>query len=61
MVRLIAHNKYGGKKHKILFRDRDYHGTTLAALRCFYLSISPPSSPPVCLLQVRSSLYAVTG
>lgn len=32
IVRQIAHNKYGGKKHKILFRDRDYHGTTITAL-----------------------------
>ena len=32
IVRQIAHNKYGGKKHKILFRDRDYHGTTISTL-----------------------------
>lgn len=32
MVRQIAHNKYGGKKHKILYRERDYHGTTITAL-----------------------------
>ena len=32
MVRQIAHKKYGGKKNKILYRDRDYHGTTIAAL-----------------------------
>ncbi|MGX9419120.1 aminotransferase family protein [Vibrio sp. WJH972] len=32
MVRQIAHRKYGGKKHKILFRERDYHGTTIACL-----------------------------
>jgi taurine-pyruvate aminotransferase len=32
MVRQISHQKYGGKKYKILYRDRDYHGTTLAAL-----------------------------
>ncbi len=32
MVRQIAHNKYGGKKHKILYRQRDYHGTTIATL-----------------------------
>ena len=32
MVRQIAHKYYGGKKSKILYRDRDYHGTTLAAL-----------------------------
>ncbi|SFR05099.1 aspartate aminotransferase family protein [Poseidonocella sedimentorum] len=32
MVRQIAHKRFGGKKHKILYRDRDYHGTTLGAL-----------------------------
>ncbi|KGM49731.1 aspartate aminotransferase family protein [Pseudooceanicola atlanticus] len=32
MVRQIAHKKYGGKKTKILYRDRDYHGTTIGAL-----------------------------
>ncbi len=32
IVRQISHNKYGGKKHKILYRDRDYHGTTIATL-----------------------------
>ncbi|KAG1700601.1 Taurine--pyruvate aminotransferase [Nymphon striatum] len=32
MVRQIAHNKYGGKKNKILYRQRDYHGTTIATL-----------------------------
>ena len=32
MVRQIAHKKYGGKKTKILYRDRDYHGSTLAAM-----------------------------
>ncbi|TDE35559.1 aspartate aminotransferase family protein [Antarcticimicrobium sediminis] len=32
MVRQIAHNRYGGKKYKILFRERDYHGTTIATL-----------------------------
>ncbi|MDJ0627663.1 MAG: aminotransferase class III-fold pyridoxal phosphate-dependent enzyme [Rhodobacter sp.] len=32
MVRQIAHKRYGGKKHKILYRDRDYHGTTITAL-----------------------------
>ncbi|MCF6321270.1 MAG: aminotransferase class III-fold pyridoxal phosphate-dependent enzyme [Rhizobiaceae bacterium] len=32
IVRQISYNKYGGKKHKILFRDRDYHGTTITAL-----------------------------
>lgn len=32
MVRQIAHKRYGGKKYKILYRDRDYHGTTIACL-----------------------------
>ncbi|MGH1454470.1 MAG: aspartate aminotransferase family protein [Paracoccaceae bacterium] len=32
MVRQIAHKLYGGKKTKILYRDRDYHGTTIACL-----------------------------
>jgi taurine-pyruvate aminotransferase len=32
LVRQIAHKRYGGKKHKILYRERDYHGTTIAAL-----------------------------
>lgn len=32
MVRQISHKKYGGQKNKILYRERDYHGTTLAAL-----------------------------
>lgn len=32
IVRQIAHKKYGGKKTKILYRERDYHGTTIAAL-----------------------------
>ncbi len=32
MIRQIAHKKYGGRKHKILFRERDYHGTTIACL-----------------------------
>ena len=32
MVRQISHKHYGGKKNKILYRERDYHGTTIAAL-----------------------------
>ena len=32
MVRQIAHKRYGGTKHKILYRDRDYHGTTIGTL-----------------------------
>lgn len=32
MVRQIAHKVHGGKKWKILYRERDYHGTTIATL-----------------------------
>ena len=32
MVRQIAHKHHGGKKWKILYRERDYHGTTIATL-----------------------------
>ncbi|MXQ07286.1 aminotransferase class III-fold pyridoxal phosphate-dependent enzyme [Alphaproteobacteria bacterium GH1-50] len=32
MVRQIAHKRYGGQKHKILYRARDYHGSTLATM-----------------------------
>jgi len=32
MVRQIAHKRHGGRKHKILYRDRDYHGTTISCL-----------------------------
>ncbi len=32
IVRQIAHKRYGGNKHKILYRDRDYHGSTLATM-----------------------------
>jgi taurine-pyruvate aminotransferase len=32
MVRQIAHRHHGGRKWKILYRERDYHGTTIAAL-----------------------------
>ncbi len=32
IVRQIAAMRNGGKKHKILFRERDYHGTTITAL-----------------------------
>ncbi len=32
MVRQIAAKKYGGRKHKILYRERDYHGTTITCL-----------------------------
>lgn len=32
MVRQIAHRQHGGRKWKILFRDRDYHGTTIGTL-----------------------------
>jgi taurine-pyruvate aminotransferase len=32
MVRQRAHYYNKGKKHKIIYRDRDYHGTTIGAL-----------------------------
>ncbi len=32
MVRQISQQVHGGKKSKILYRDRDYHGTTIACL-----------------------------
>lgn len=32
IVRQLAHLKYGGKKNKIIYRERDYHGTTIACL-----------------------------
>jgi taurine-pyruvate aminotransferase len=32
MVRQISHRHHGGRKSKILFRDRDYHGTTITTL-----------------------------
>jgi len=32
MVRQIAHKRYGGKKYKILYRDRDYHGGTIGTM-----------------------------
>ena len=32
MVRQIAHFHNEGKKHKIIYRDRDYHGTTIGAM-----------------------------
>ena len=32
MVRQISHRHYKGKKNKILYRERDYHGTTIGAL-----------------------------
>ncbi|CUH40891.1 Taurine--pyruvate aminotransferase [Jannaschia seosinensis] len=32
MVRQISARQHGGRKYKILYRDRDYHGTTIANL-----------------------------
>lgn len=32
IVRQIAAKRNGGKKHKILYRERDYHGTTITTL-----------------------------
>lgn len=32
IVRQISHRKHDCRKHKILYRERDYHGTTITAL-----------------------------
>ncbi|MDQ0322247.1 taurine-pyruvate aminotransferase [Pararhizobium capsulatum DSM 1112] len=32
MVRQMSHRHHGGRKYKILYRDRDYHGTTIGTL-----------------------------
>ncbi|MFO7804998.1 MAG: aminotransferase class III-fold pyridoxal phosphate-dependent enzyme [Paracoccaceae bacterium] len=32
MVRQISHKHHGGRKYKILYRDRDYHGSSIAAI-----------------------------
>lgn len=32
MVRQIAHRHHNGRKYKILYRERDYHGTTIGTL-----------------------------
>ena len=32
LVRQLASMKNDGKKHKVIYRDRDYHGTTITAL-----------------------------
>ena len=32
MVRQIAQKRYGGNKYKVLYRERDYHGTTITCL-----------------------------
>jgi taurine-pyruvate aminotransferase len=32
IVRQLSHQKYDGKKYKILYRERDYHGTSITAL-----------------------------
>jgi len=32
IVRQISEKKYGGKKYKVLYRERDYHGTTITTL-----------------------------
>jgi taurine-pyruvate aminotransferase len=31
-VRQVAQKKYGGEKYKIVYRERDYHGTTITTL-----------------------------
>jgi taurine-pyruvate aminotransferase len=32
MVRQISHRHHDGRKYKVLYRERDYHGTTITAL-----------------------------
>ena len=32
MVRQLSHNKHNGGKYKVLYRHRDYHGTTITTL-----------------------------
>ena len=32
MVRQIAHKRHGGKKRKILYRERDYHGSSIGTM-----------------------------
>lgn len=32
IVRQIAHRHHNGEKHKVIYRERDYHGTTITAL-----------------------------
>ncbi|GGD27499.1 aminotransferase family protein [Sinisalibacter lacisalsi] len=32
MVRQIAHKRHGGRKRKILYRERDYHGSTIGTM-----------------------------
>lgn len=32
MVRQLSHQRHGGRKSKILYRERDYHGTTIGTL-----------------------------
>jgi len=32
MVRQIAHKYHGGRKYKILYRERDYHGSSIGAM-----------------------------
>ncbi|MEO0760709.1 MAG: aminotransferase class III-fold pyridoxal phosphate-dependent enzyme, partial [Pseudomonadota bacterium] len=32
MIRQLAHRRHGGRKWKILYRERDYHGTTISTL-----------------------------
>ena len=32
IIRQISQIKHGGKKYKIVYRERDYHGTTITTL-----------------------------
>lgn len=47
MVRQISQFKYGGKKKKILYRERDYHGTTISTLSASGQEERKEVSPPL--------------
>jgi adenosylmethionine-8-amino-7-oxononanoate aminotransferase len=46
MIRQISHRHHGGRKYKILYRERDYHGTTLATLSAGGQPSGPSSTDP---------------
>ncbi len=62
IVRQIAHRQHGGRKWKILYRERDYHGTTIATLasggqeerRAMYGPFPPGFIPVPHCLEYRS-------
>ncbi len=69
MVRQIAHKHHGGRKSKILYRDRDYHGTTIACLsaggqqerNAQYGPFAPGFVPVPHCLEYRSQWDGLTG